>query len=118
MKNEIEATFLAVDKEFTRGALKDAGFTRKISEYMMRRKTFDFSRVAPGRNKWGRVRQEFDRVTMSIKEVTGAGINDTFEVELTVDDFDRAAAFFETCNIPTKSSQENLREVWARGTAE
>lgn len=118
MQNEIEATFLSVDKDSVRRRLEDAGFTLKISEYMMRRKTFDFSRIDPGKNKWGRVRQEFDRVTMTIKEITGTGIRDTFEVELIVDDFERAAAFFETCNIPAKSSQENLREVWVRDSVE
>ena len=84
----------------------------------MRRKTFDFSRIAPGRRKWGRVRQEFDRVTMTVKEATGDGIHDTFEAEMVVDDFDRATAFFEACDIPAKSSQENLREVWRRAEVE
>jgi adenylate cyclase class 2 len=118
MENEIEARFLGVDKNAVRTMLNDAGFVLKVSEYMMRRKTFDFSRVAPGRNKWGRIRQEFDRVTMTVKEVTGTGINDTFEVELTINDFERGSTFFEACNIPAKSSQENFREVWARDSVE
>ena len=118
MKNEIEATFLSVDKTSTRDSLKKAKFELKIPEYLMRRKTFDFSRVAPGRNKWGRVRQESDKVTMTIKEVKGSGINDTYEVELIVNDFDTAADFFESCNIPAKAFQENMREVWKRDRVE
>src|SRR3989344_6452573 len=118
MKNEIEATFLSVDKDSVRAKLIEAGFVLKISEYMMRRKTFDFSRIAPGRNKWGRVRQESDKITMSVKEVRGIGINDMYEVELTVNDFDTATAFFEACDAPAKSFQENMREVWALGEAE
>ena len=47
MKNEIEATFLSVDKELTRDELKNSGFELKIPEYLMRRKTFDFP-VEPG----------------------------------------------------------------------
>ena len=114
MKNEIEATYLSVDKEDIRKKLKVAGFALQTPEYMMRRKTFDFSRVAPDRNKWGRVRQESDKITMTVKEVRGSGINDTYEVELMVNDFDTASAFFEACNIPAKAFQENMREVWKR----
>lgn len=118
MKKEIEATFLSVEKDQTREKLKAAGFELKTPEYLMRRKTFDFSRIAPGRNKWGRVRQESDKVTMTIKEIRGSGINDTYEVELVVNDFDIAASFFEACDIPAKAFQENMREVWTRNEVE
>lgn len=118
MKKEIEATFLSVDKDSVRAKLKKSGFKLETPEYMMRRKTFDFSRIAPGLNKWGRVRQETDKVTMTIKEVRGSGINDTYEVELIVNDFDIALAFFEACNAPAKAFQENMREVWMRDGVE
>ena len=118
MKNEIEATYLSVDKEDIRNKLKTAGFVLQTPEYMMRRKTFDFSRIAPGRNKWGRVRQEADKVTMTVKEVRGSGINDTYEVELVVNDFNTASDFFEACGIPAKAFQENMREVWKRDGVE
>lgn len=118
MKKEIEATYLSVDKEETRRKLKASGFILQTPEYMMRRKTFDFPRIALGRNKWGRVRQESDKVTMTIKEVRGSGINDTYEVELIVNDFDTAVAFFEACDISVKAFQENMREVWSRDGVE
>jgi adenylate cyclase class 2 len=118
MKKEIEATYLSVSKEGTRKKLKANGFVLQTPEYMMRRKTFDFSHVAPGRNKWGRVRQESDKVTMTVKEVRGSGINDIYEVELIVNDFDTASAFFEACDIPAKAFQENMREVWNRDDVE
>jgi len=118
MKKEIEATYLSVYKEDVRIKLAATGFTLQTPEYLMRRKTFDFSRVAPGRNKWGRVRQEADKVTMTVKEVHGSGINDTYEVELVVNDFNIASDFFEACDIPAKAFQENMREVWERDGAE
>ncbi len=114
MKNEIEATFTAVDKDVMRDKFKNAGFELYIPEYMMLRKVFDFSGIAPGRNKFGRVRKEADKITMTIKEIRGAGINDTFEVELVVNDFDAACTFFEECGMKMKSYQETLREVWTR----
>ena len=118
MKKEIEATYLSINKEKTREKLKASGFVLQTPEYMMRRKTFDFSRVAHGRNKWGRVRQEADRVTMTVKEIRGSGINDTYEVEVVVNDFNIASDFFEACDIPAKAFQENMREVWTRDGVE
>ena len=118
MENEIEATFLSIDKDITRNKLRKAGFELKTPEYLMRRKTFDFSRIAPGRNKWVRVRQESDKVTMTVKEIRGSGINDTYEVELVVNNFDTACSFFEACDIPAKAFQENMREVWTRDGVE
>ena len=118
MKNEIEATFLSINKDATRDKLKKAGFELKTPEYLMCRKTFDFSHIAPGRNKWGRVRQESDKVTMTVKEIRGSDINDTYEVELVVNDFDIACSFFETCDIHAKAFQENRREVWFRDGVE
>lgn len=118
MKKEIEAKFLSINKDLIRAKLKDAGFILKIPEYLIRRKTFDFSHIAPGQNKWGRVRQESDKVTMTVKEIRGLGINDTYEIELIVNDFETACAFFEACGIPAKSFQENMREVWVRNGVE
>jgi len=84
----------------------------------MRRKTFDFLNTIPERKKWGRVRQEVDKVTMTIKEILGSGIKDTYEIELVVDDFDKAVKFLEVCNLSCKAFQENLREVWQDNQSE
>jgi adenylate cyclase class 2 len=118
MKHEIEAKFLAVDKDAVRAALHGAGFALKAPEYLMRRKTFDFPASEPGHCKWGRVRQEFDRITMTVKETVGSDIHDTFEAEVVVDDFDRAVAIFAACSLPATSYQENRRELWTRGAVE
>ena len=118
MKNEIEAKFLSVNKDSMRIKLNEVFFVLKTPEYMMRRKTFDFSYLASGRNKWGRVRQEYDKVTMTIKEARGSGINDTYEVELVVNNFDIACSFFESCDIHPQAFQENKREVWVRSGVE
>lgn len=118
MQKEIEAKFLSIDKDSVRKGLKEKGFKLKTPEYLMRRKTFDFSKVTPGLNRWGRVRQEADKITMSVKEVSGGGINDTYEVQIEVNDFDDASEFFEACNISVKAFQENYREVWTRDHTE
>lgn len=47
MEKEIEAKFLRVDKDAVRSKLKMSRFILKTPEYLMRRKTFDFSRIPP-----------------------------------------------------------------------
>lgn len=118
MKNEFEAKFVNVDKEDVRKRLLHARFTLDTPEYLMRRQTFDLSHIFPGKSKWARVRQEADRVTMSIKEVRGEGIGDNYEIELTVDGFDRACSFLSECSMVPQSLQENKREVWSRDGVE
>jgi adenylate cyclase class 2 len=117
MKHEIEAKFLNINKDDLRAKLTQAGFLLTGQEYLMRRKTFDLP-SAPGCRKWGRVRQEADKVTMSVKEIRGTGINDAYETELTVNDFNTAVKFLEDCGIPAKSLQENTRETWTRNKLE
>lgn len=117
MKNEVEAKFLSIDKNLVREKLKNAGFSLKIAEYLMRRKTFDFP-SSLGSKKWGRVRQESDKVTMTVKEIRGSNINDVYEIELVVNDFEVAVSFFEACNIFAKAFQENKRELWVRDGVE
>ncbi len=118
MKKEIEATILSIDKDKARKKLRENNFELKIPEYLMKRKTFDFSKVSPGLNKWGRIRQESDKITMTVKEERGKDINSMYEIEVTVNNFDDACSLFEACNITAKSFQENLREVWVKGEIE
>lgn len=118
MDKEIEAKFLCVDKNVIRRKLEGSKFVLSVPEYLMQRKTFDFPRISPGKNKWARVRQEFGKVTMAVKEIRGSGISDTYEVELVVNDFDTATAFLEACDISAKAFQENMREVWVRDEVE
>jgi adenylate cyclase class 2 len=114
MNNEYEVKFLHIDKVEFRKNLLSNNFKLTNPEYIMKRRTFDFSKITPGKNKWGRVRQEANKVTMTIKEIRGDGINDTYETELIVDDFEKASSFFEECSIHVKSFQENKRELWEK----
>lgn len=118
MAKEIEAKFLQIDKGVMRTRLQALGFQLINPEYLMRRKTFDCGLIFPGKKKWGRVRQEAGRVTMTLKEITGDGINDTHEIELIVDDFERACEFLECAGMPAKAFQENTRELWRRAEVE
>lgn len=118
MDKEIEAAFLSIDKDAMRAKLKTAGFTLEIPEYLMYRKAFDFPTADPGHSKWARVRKESGKITMTIKDITGNGINDVYEIELEVNDFDAAVEFLKSCGLIEKAFQESLRETWVRGEIE
>jgi adenylate cyclase class 2 len=118
MIKEIEAAFLGVDKDTMREKLNACGFKLITPEHLMRRKTFSFPGLQPGQKKWGRVRQESDKVTMTVKEIKGPGIQDVYETQVTVNDFDLATAFFEACGIPAKAMHESMRELWLRDNVE
>jgi adenylate cyclase class 2 len=115
MKSEIELKFFPVVKDEMRAKLKAAGFTLARPEFLMKRVVFHIPDCS---DTWGRVRQESDRVTMSIKQNTGYGLTDTKEVELAVDSFDNAIVFMEAAGFHRASYQETLREVWRNGDVE
>ena len=128
MKNEgIEAAFLSIDKDPVRARLKAAGFAARtftgIHDAPQSISTYPTAAVAaaagaPAQNKWARVRQEANKITMTVKDLRGTGINDTYETELTVNDFDTAVDFLKSCGLREKAFQESLRETWERGGIE
>ena len=118
MKKEIEAAFPSIDKDSMRKQLKESGFEMEIPEYMMQRKAFDFPVVPVGHSKWARVRKESGKITMTIKDIYGPGINDIFETELQINDFETGVEFLKSCGLIEKAFQESLRETWRRGEVE
>jgi len=119
MQQEREAKFLGVDPKAIREKLRALGATRVQPEQLMRRTVFDFSDRQPCRQgSWIRVRDEGDRVTLSFKQVTGTGIEDMQEVELVVDDFERAGRLLAALGYQQKAYQETKREKWVFRKAE
>lgn len=116
MRHELEAKFINLTLEDARKRLRAAGFACVKAEFLMRRKTFHFNSTE---NKWGRVRDEGDKVTMTIKHITSTQtMTGTREVEVVVDSFDNAAALLVACGLTPTSYQENRREIWVKGGAE
>lgn len=117
MEREIEAKFLKVDKELLRQKLKSLGFVLKEPEHLMVRVTFSLPGVSM-EIKWARVRKEYQKVTMALKEVTSQEIVGTKEVEVEVDDFERAVTFLKEIGLYQKAWQENKREKWEKDGVE
>lgn len=112
MKIEYEATFANVDKDETRKHLENAGAALVKPEFLQKRATYKFPKGHEVEGGWLRVRDEGDKITMSLKIINGEKIEDQKEIELTVDDFDEAKNFLILVGCTQKSYQETRRELW------
>lgn len=112
MNIEYEATFLNVDKDEMRKRLKDAGATLVRPEYLQKRIPFHLPKDKRSKDSWLRVRDEGDKITLSLKIVDGDKIEDQKEICLVVNDFDVAVNLLESIGCERKSYQETKRELW------
>jgi adenylate cyclase class 2 len=119
MQTEIEAKFLHIDIDEMRHRLTQTGASLATPERLMRRRVFDFPHGALAkRDAWVRVRDEGDRITMSVKEGSGNDIHSIREALVTVTDFDTATDFLTGLGLQLKAFQENRRESWRLGEVE
>lgn len=118
MKIEYEATFTHIDKGAIRKILQKVGAECLRPKFMQRRFVFNLPSNHKIKGGWLRVRDEGNRITMSLKVVDGDTIKDQKEICLTVDDFDEAAQFLAGLGARKKSYQETKRELWKLGHAE
>lgn len=111
MAHEIEAKFLNLDVEDCRMRLAALGFACVRPWSLMRRYTF----MLPDADKWGRVRDEGNRVTMTYKHAFDTSrIDGTEEVEFEVSSFENAVLFMQKIGFNKHAYQENNRETWMK----
>ena len=108
MNNEIEASFLDIDKDSYRAKLEAAGAECIKPEIMMRRTVFD-----SGPHSFARVRDEGDKIVMTYKNFEDEdSIMGVKEVNLIVNNYDDAVKFIAGCGLEQKAVQETYRETW------
>ncbi|MBX2866981.1 CYTH domain-containing protein [Candidatus Kaiserbacteria bacterium] len=112
MEIEYEATFKNINKDGIRQQLKSVGASLIRPEFLQRRVPLHIPNRQPSDNTWVRVRDEGDKVTMSVKTVSGDKIEDQKETCITVNSFDDALSLLEEIGCKPKSYQENKRELW------
>lgn len=112
MYTEFEATYTNIDRSDIKSRLIKAGARLIKPEFMMKRVTFNLPTSTKLPGSWLRVRDEGDRVTMSLKVIDGAEISDQREICLTVSDFEQAVELLETIGAQRKAFQESRREIW------
>lgn len=112
MKIEYEATFIEIDKDATRSKLAAAGARLVRPEFLQKRMVFRLPKGHDIKGGWLRVRDEGDKITMSLKVVDGDRIENQKEVQLTVDSFAEARQLLTSIGCEEKSYQESRRELW------
>ena len=112
MKIEYEATFLNIEKDEMRQKLQSAGAILLKSEYLQRRVVFNLPEGHQIKGGFLRVRDESDKITMSLKIMGGGRIEDQRELYLEINDFDRGVEFLNTIGCQRKAYQETKRELW------
>jgi len=118
MNIEYEATFLDVNKDYVRARLKKAGARLVRPEYLQRRVPFHLPKEKRSKDAWLRVRDEGDKITLSLKVIDGDKIENQKEICITVDNFDETVKLLESIGCEKKSYQETKRELWILGDVE
>ena len=112
MKIEYEATFLNIDKQEMRERLRKIKGKLIRPEFLQKRIVFNLPKGNEIKGGWVRVRDEGDKITMSLKVVHGIGIESQKEICLKIDNFKEAEEFLTILGCEKKAYQENKRELW------
>lgn len=112
MDIEYEATFPEIDKTTVRERLVGVGAELVKPEFLQKRVVFHLPKGNEVPGGWLRVRDESDRITLSLKIVDGNRITDQKELLLGVSDFESAVNLLLTLGCIRKSYQETKRELW------
>jgi len=112
---EHEAKILDIDPDTIERHILDKG-GHKLGERFMRRYVYDITPGVDG--KWIRLRDNGNRTTLTVKEITSDAIDGTHEVEVSVDDFAATNALLEMMGFSAKSYQETKRTSYTLDGAE
>ena len=107
MAKEIEAKFINIDKKEIISKLEGLGAIKVFDERLFRRYVYNL----PISKKWAwaRIRDEGDKITMTYKRVIKESLDGVEEIELIVDDFDKARNFLKFTGFIEKAYQETKR---------
>jgi adenylate cyclase class 2 len=112
MEVEYEATFAKVDKNKIRQRLEKLGAKLVKPEFLQTRVVFHLPKGHEIKDGWLRIRDERDKITMTLKVVGGDRIENQKETCLKVDNFGEAIKFLNAIGCRQKAYQESRRETW------
>ncbi|MFA6995201.1 MAG: CYTH domain-containing protein [Patescibacteria group bacterium] len=118
MNIEYEATFTNVNKDDIRARLKNAGAILVKPEFLQKRINFDLPSGHEIKGGWLRVRDEEDKITMSLKIIEGNKIENQKEICLCIDSFSEGMDFLKSIGCVEKAYQETKREIWTLNSVE
>lgn len=113
METEFEAKFLNINKDAMRRRLAEAGAVMVRPEFMQKRVTLGVPGEESVGYTWLRVRDEGDKITMSMKSITEeTGISRQKELMLVVDNFETALNLLYLLGCKKQAYWETKRELW------
>jgi adenylate cyclase class 2 len=112
MEIEYEAKFININKDEMRERLAKVGARLVRPEYLQKRIPFHLPIGTRSKDAWLRVRDESDKITLSLKKVDGDNIENQKEICLEVDSFNDAVELLKAIGCESKSYQESKRELW------
>jgi adenylate cyclase class 2 len=122
MTNEYELKFLNIDKEKTRMLFLALGYELSKPEFLMKRQTYHLPKTHPdSKGRWGRVRDEGDKITATIKwydNPDNPSISSVHEKEVVVNTWEDGAAWVQAQGFESTAYQENTRETWTKPNVE
>lgn len=117
MSKEIEAKFLQIDVNVIRQKLKDAGAVKKSPMKLMRRVMIKTNQMRLD-NSFLRVRDEGNKVTMTYKRFDNQSVDGCEEIEMVIDNFEKAIELLKAAGLTPVTYQESKREIWQLREAE
>lgn len=114
MQSEIEAKYLDVNHDIIRTKLKKHGAVCVHPLRVTKRINFEYpdNRLNELKHAWLRLRDEGDKVTLAYKQLLDRSLLGMKEVQVIVDDFDRAKEVLSAAGLVQKAYQEVKRESW------
>ncbi|MDF3290150.1 class IV adenylate cyclase [Streptomyces silvisoli] len=114
MKNEYEAKFLNIDVGDLRETIRQLGAEQAKPRTKLTRVIYENDTVQG--NQWLRLRDEGDKITLTLKQVTDASsIDGTTEIEIQVNDLQATTELLGAVGLRRVRYQENYREEWRYG---
>jgi adenylate cyclase, class 2 len=115
MQTEIEVKILNINVEEIKKKLVEIG-AENVAKKNQRRNIYS---VIPGKiNPWLRLRDEGNKVTLTLKHVLNDEIDGTQESEVIVDDFEKTNLILNKLGFFRKFYQENKRESYVLNNVE
>lgn len=112
MDTEFEAKFINIDKDEVRKNLKKLKAKLLRPEFFQKRMAFHLPKKSVKKG-YLRVRDEGNKITISLKYVNGKKIDDQKETQLIVDDYENAISLLKSIGCQSKAYQETKRELWS-----
>lgn len=95
-----------------RERFRRAGAVLVRPEYLQKRVPFYLPKEKRRDDAWLRVRDEGDKITLSLKVIDGEKIENQKELCLEINSFDDAVELLKAIGCEPKSYQETKRELW------